>query len=197
MPEILETFEVSEGYDKNSLDSAKSKAISLRIELNGENPILAIIGSYGTISPSTILGEPYVLEREIPCRIETYTCQVERTKKHYPTNPDEYLKPFDIVKVKNKKGTTYFHFAVYLGRELYRYHLPIPFKKRDDTIRHIAKAVASHYKRGEYNLCNDNCEHYVWEQITGIDYSEQAIERPGGASFIDFFRLRGNHGVRY
>jgi hypothetical protein len=35
----------------------------------------------------------------------------------YPDNPDEYLKPLDIIKVKNsKKGVSYFHFAIYLGK---------------------------------------------------------------------------------
>jgi len=173
--EILETFEISSGYDKNSLESAKNRASNLRIELNGENPILAIIGSYGNISPSSILSEPYVMRREIPCRMESYTYvespisypsgdyyyqysyETKAEKRIYPSNPDEYLKPLDIVKVMNiKKAVNYFHFAIYLGKgkvchitsdnqgakieswsdfldggvgELYRYHLPIPFKK--------------------------------------------------------------------
>jgi len=43
------------------------------------------------------------------------TRKIEAERRIYPNNPDEYLRPLDIVKVKNKKGTTYFHFAIYLG----------------------------------------------------------------------------------
>ena len=38
--EIIKKFEINNGYDRHSLESAKSKADSLRVELNGENPIL-------------------------------------------------------------------------------------------------------------------------------------------------------------
>jgi hypothetical protein len=72
MPKILEKFEISNGYDKYSLDSAKRKANSLRSELDGDNPILAIIGSNTDISVSSLLSEPYVIKRDLPFTINTH-----------------------------------------------------------------------------------------------------------------------------
>lgn len=237
-----------------NLSDTQKEAEWLRNKLTNDseycnNPILIVIDPYEKISIDDLFSKPYVLEKEIPCKIETrtYTIYVNSPTSRgydckyiwggiweeyreikeiiYPGNPDNYLKPLDVVKVENyKKSVNYFHFAIYLGKwkvchitsdnqgaqieswnkflngasgKLYKYHLPVPFKKWEDTVRHIAKTVTSNYKKGEYNLCNDNCEHYSWEQITGIDYSRQAMEWPPGTSLADWLQGRGDRKVRH
>jgi len=105
----------------------------------------------------------------------------------------------DIIKIRNEVKEEYF-FAIYLGKknccclkpdnegvrlenwdkflenakgELTRYHLVIPFIKWESIIVNIARSVASNYKKGKYGHCYNNQEHYVWEQITGISYSQE------------------------
>jgi hypothetical protein len=105
----------------------------------------------------------------------------------------------DIIKVRNEVRREYF-FAIYLGKkkccclkpdnegvrlenwdkflksaegELTRYHLVIPFIKWESIITNIARSVASNYKKGKYGQCYSNQEHYVWEQITGVSYSQE------------------------
>jgi len=113
--EILQKFEISNGYDKSSLGSAQNRASGLRNELNGENPILAIVGYHGSMSVNSLLSEPYLIKKEVPCRMETYKDKRpvpypadeyfyrdqwweyhEAQRRIYPDNPDEYLKPLDV-----------------------------------------------------------------------------------------------------
>jgi hypothetical protein len=120
--EILETFEISDGYDKNSLESAKSKASSLRSELNGENPILAIHPSANSCSSfSEIIKAAYVIKIDVPyetkSRGESIAIPtlgshrrhgisrpprmfISVTEEVPNKNPDQYLKPLDVVWVK-------------------------------------------------------------------------------------------------
>jgi len=129
--------------DKSSLTEAQRKASELRTNLNGENPILAVFAdadSYAHIN--RIITWPYITEKNIPMKTETYTYEVEelvsyRTgdyagggqsyerytaegeKQVYPTNPSEHFKPLDIVWIKRigrpRFGIEYYHVGVYLG----------------------------------------------------------------------------------
>jgi hypothetical protein len=103
--EALETFEISSGYDNYNLDSAKNRASGLRINLNGENPILAVhpaANSYTSFR--NIIREPYVIKIDTLCDKKIY---YENGIDYYsgrgiminvPTSePENYLKPLDIV----------------------------------------------------------------------------------------------------
>ena len=67
-PEIKK-FETSSNH--YNLEGTKNKANQLRTGLRSDNPILAVISPYRNISVSSLFND-YVLEREIPCRMETY-----------------------------------------------------------------------------------------------------------------------------
>ncbi|CFW92762.1 protein of unknown function [endosymbiont DhMRE of Dentiscutata heterogama] len=124
--EILKTFEINSGYDKNSLESAKSRANSLRNELNGENPILAVHPSTDSYTAfSDIIKEPYVSRKEISERgTKVYIDwgdpehgdpggYPENTNaKVPPSDPDKCLKPLDLIKVGQGD---YEHVGIYLG----------------------------------------------------------------------------------
>jgi hypothetical protein len=141
-----------------------------------------------------------------------------KIKERYPDDPDSYLKPLDIVKVR-KKWEEKVCFAIYLGgkkvgyltsdsqgarirkwkeflvdaqHELTRIHLVIPFRKREDIITSVSKTVISNYKKGEYSRSYANDEHYVWEQIIGINYSQQAEESLTMEVIRLFSRIRDN-----
>ncbi|RGB33277.1 hypothetical protein C1646_788985 [Rhizophagus diaphanus] len=124
-------------------------------------------------------------------------------------NPDEYIKPLDIIKIK--RGG-YKHVAIYLidGKvcqidgargnsgglfkkinsggvriadwksflgdnpgEVTRYHVLIPFKRKEKIIEHIEKALLSKYGEGEYHLLLKNCEHFANMCVYSINRSEQ------------------------
>jgi len=198
--------------DKSSLTEAKSKASELRTNLNGENPILAVFAdadSYAHIN--RIITWPYIVERDLPVDIEETvnagrSCGrvvVSRMKKiTHISNPDDYLKPLDIVWIKreNAAGFCYYHVCVYLGnnqvchisgdnqgakieswsefvkdgeKELIRHHSIIPFKDYKKIARQITWASENNYRSGQYNLLNKNCEHFANSIVYGIDYSKQ------------------------
>lgn len=117
----------------SSLSGAKEEAEWLREKLKYDsNPILVIRPSDNYVSFREIVGEPYVIEKEISLEEGTYTYYTTDTgdwfrdgyettgrKQMYPTNPSVYLKPLDIVWIKrihrSRVGITYYHVGIYLG----------------------------------------------------------------------------------
>jgi hypothetical protein len=136
-PEILQKFEISNGYDRYSLSSVQNKASSIRSELDGENPILAIhpnANSY--VSFSSLITSPYVKQNALPVGIID-AGPIDQSggdvfNMDYPDS-DDYLKPLDIIKVdKSTLLNRYFHFGIYLGNEKIC-HFTDPYSKNKDT----------------------------------------------------------------
>lgn len=105
-------------------------------------------------------------------------------------------------------GKTYYHFGVYLGNNkvlhlqgdskganihpweedeyfldgavshLTVYHPVIPFKHHTKIIEHAARAYWGDYGKNEYCLTNQNCEHFAWSIVLGINFSQQVAEEP-------------------
>lgn len=66
----VKKFETS--FNNCNLNDAKNKASTLRINLNGENPILYIHPSANSYTSfSDVIKEPYVLRVELPPEIKT------------------------------------------------------------------------------------------------------------------------------
>nr|CAG8552335.1 8847_t:CDS:2 [Entrophospora candida] len=84
-----------EGYDKYGLASVKNKASSLRSELNGDNPILAIHPSANSyVSFNSLITSPYVIKNGLP-----YSHEPGFFSDSFgaPTSAESHLKPLDIV----------------------------------------------------------------------------------------------------
>src|SRR3954453_10304431 len=114
------------------LSGARDKAQELKNKLqnNGfyDTPMLEVhprANSYEKFS--SLITSPYVVERKLPIRTETHPFEsnymlyrenalelhlTRWMRRHYPNNPDSYLKPLDIVKVDEG---IYKHVGVYLG----------------------------------------------------------------------------------
>ncbi|CAG8684198.1 5399_t:CDS:2 [Ambispora leptoticha] len=177
MTETLETFEISNGYDRDSLKSAKDKAANLRHELNGENPMLAIISSL-----TLRFDEGYSFEKAGVRKFDLPSDAIN--------NPDQYIKPLDIVSRRIGDSSLH-HVAVYLGnRQVAHIYDPDSSfsssssgnKARKDSwseflVSHIAKAIVEGYKEGKYDVFEENCEHFASEIVLGIDFSRQAEAR--------------------
>ena len=74
--------------------------------------------------------------------------------------------------------------------EIVLYHPQIPFKRKEEIIRHIAKAISCGYGRNSYDIKINNCEHIVKRCILGIDFSPQAASYSGIViTPMDIFRL--------
>jgi len=121
--EILQKLEINQGYDRYNLESAKNKASSLRSELNGENPILAIHPSANSyVSFSSLVTSPYVRKEEIGKSFTFYIPFVITVGvSQIPSNLDNYFRPLDIIRVKKVNSIvskTYFHVGVYLGKNI-------------------------------------------------------------------------------
>ncbi|CAI2197347.1 7492_t:CDS:2, partial [Funneliformis geosporum] len=145
------------------------------------NPILLIHPACDCYrSFDTFVGEPYVKSNILPIRTETYTSQeeyvvsyatvnyigggkyietytAERTRKHYPTDPDNHLKPLDIVKVNEG---SYDHVGIYLEKfhegdgTITRYHPIIPFKEYGKIVRELAYAIEDNFRSNCYCPAN-------------------------------------------
>lgn len=70
-------------------------------------------------------------------------------------------------------------------------HPIIPFKNYKDIARQVVWAKDNHFRRGNYNERNRNCEHFANMVVYGINFSEQIEQRewafgavcaPGGAA---------------
>ncbi|CAG8586497.1 8225_t:CDS:2, partial [Ambispora gerdemannii] len=94
-----------------------------------------------------------------------------------PTSePNKYLKPLDIVKVKKTAlGNEYYHFG---NPEVAKIRPLIPFKYYKKVAEGIAWDEANNFGLRRYCLANNNCEHYVFSRIFGLSYSKQVEERP-------------------
>ena len=132
-------------------------------------------------------------------------------------NPDDYLKPLDIVKTGGREDK-YYHAGVYLGggkvahnmpsgvkivdwsdfvkiisgNQIIRYHPIIPFKSNERIIYHIAKCLE--YKP-EYNSYKYNCEHFANNCVLGLDFSENRELRDGTRKTIPDLRTIYDHRV--
>lgn len=143
-------------------------------------------------------------------------------------NPDEYIKPLDIIKIKRGR---YKHVAIYLvdGKvcqiegtkgnsgglfnkinsggvriadwksflgdnpgEVTRYHVVIPFKRKEKIIEHIVKALLSKYGEGEYHLLLKNCEHFANMCVYSINRSEQVEKLK---KFLIMMRGKENNNI--
>ena len=67
------------------------------------------------------------------------------------------------------------------------YHPIVPFKERKTIIGQIIWAKDNNFRKGEYCLCNRNCEHLANSITLGIDYSRQVYARPIGSGGLGSF----------
>src|SRR4051812_16701761 len=104
--EVLEKFEVDNGYDKYSLSSAKNKTSNLRTNLNGSNPILYIYPQANNyVSFNEIVKSPYVVSYPVGSssfseNLFQYSCSVSWPWQPRPASLDNYVKPLDIIKIE-------------------------------------------------------------------------------------------------
>ena len=160
--------------------------------LNSEDPVAKLHNS------------PYFFDFSPP--IQNYE-NVKKSKVVFLplTEPDDYIKPYDIIKVK-RKGGLYQHAAIYLGKgkvahvsnpggknnswaridekwedflkggkEVEIHHPYIPFKKPEIIKKHIDIAVGARYGEGKYHLLTNNCEHFATMCVYGLGMSQQKI----------------------
>jgi len=127
------------GTNYGGLERAKEIARELKRKLQDNDfhaiPMLEVHPRANCYENFTsLISSPYVISRDIPTETGShisfgllfYTSTIAKTH-HYPDNPNNYLKPLDIVKVKCRDqmpntnlsltGREYFyHVGVYLGR---------------------------------------------------------------------------------
>lgn len=58
--------------------------------------------------------------------------------------------------------------------EITAYHPLIPFKRKEEIIRHVAKVVSCRYGSSSYEALSNNCEHLANNCVFGIHVSKQA-----------------------
>ncbi|RHZ35519.1 DnaJ domain-containing protein [endosymbiont GvMRE of Glomus versiforme] len=218
------------GTDKrknhNNVKGAQKEAKWLREKLNEENPMLTVHHQANKcVDFSIVITEPYIKSKNLPCKWETKTKftsfldgsiyqptiftskTIEVNKTVSNQSPDEYLKPLDIVKVKNNIAGLFdfYHVGVYLGNnqvchftreknnttidsweyfvdecidgEVIKYHPIVPFKHYKKIISNIVWAESTNFRVDRYDLYNRNCEHFANMLVYGINYSEQIEKR--------------------
>ncbi|CAG8683731.1 7044_t:CDS:2, partial [Ambispora gerdemannii] len=99
-----------------------------------------------------------------------------RVKLSPQANPDDYLKPYDIVKL-DRKGGVYQHVAIYLGNKKVA-HIPDPkssvkIDKPELIKKHIDIAVKAGYGKDECNVLENNCEHFATMCVYGLGICHQ------------------------
>ncbi|CAI2195068.1 18332_t:CDS:2, partial [Funneliformis geosporum] len=127
-----------------------------------------------------------VYTSNLPTLSQNYKNIVRTTKKlSSKDNPNNYIKPYDIIKVNRKSGL-YQHAAIYLGEgkvahvnnpegKVEIHHPFIPFKKPELIQKHIDIAVKVKYGEGKYHLLKDNCEHFATMCVYGLGMSRQRL----------------------
>ncbi|CAI2185546.1 4282_t:CDS:2, partial [Funneliformis geosporum] len=134
---------------------------SIRSELNGENPILAIHPSANShVSFSEIVKSPYVKTIEVPCEYEDKIRMVpfpnRSTCRHAASS---YVPKIFMV-------VHFYHVGIYLG---------------NGEVCHIAGGKDD--GRGIRNCTGQNCEHATNMIAYGIEWSKQVAEKPNLAEF--------------
>ncbi|CAG8636455.1 363_t:CDS:2 [Ambispora gerdemannii] len=168
MSEVLETKWIDSGLDWSD---AKSKAYNVEGKLKGDNPIL-----YKSPSLELKYNENYYSFKDVK------STELSLPSYDVENNPDNYLKPLDIVKVHVPNGWK--NFLKFLGspNKVVRLHPVVPYKHKDKVISSLAESVegAVKYfeKRGRFRTRVDNdgksnnCEHFVNLATHGVDISE-------------------------
>ncbi|CAG8685255.1 8185_t:CDS:2, partial [Ambispora leptoticha] len=129
------------------------------VALNSEHPAAKLYNNFYTL--------------DLPALSRDYKNVIKFTKNlSLNNNPDDYLKPYDIVKV-NRKGGTYQHAAIYLGnaKEIEIHHPFIPFKKPELIQKHIEIAI-----KAEYGICRQKNINTISKATKSSDYLLQAIQ---------------------
>ncbi|MDR1670321.1 MAG: lecithin retinol acyltransferase family protein [Spiroplasmataceae bacterium] len=54
------------------------------------------------------------------------------------------------------------------------YHPQIPFKRKNEIIRHVSKVISYNYGSHSYDLFSNNCEHLAKSCVFGLEQSPQA-----------------------
>lgn len=112
------------------------------------------------------------------------------------TNPDNYIKPFDILKTSAKTKDV-IHTGIYLGNgkvyhnlftgiilddwkdfgvrvghpdRMLRYHPVVAFKNPEKIREHVAKCVES--GSWKFDIRENNCEHFANKCVLGLNLSE-------------------------
>jgi len=52
----------------------------------------------------------------------------------------------------------------------------VPFKEKEQIIQHIARSIVGEFGKGEYDLFENNCEHFANMMVFGINYSYQGSD---------------------
>lgn len=174
-------------------DEINKKVRELKIQLNSDNPILALYSH--NFSPEE------VIERNI-------------LPKEAEQEPSKYLRPTDLIwRTMNIPGA--YHVAIYLGnkrvahigsskfiktskinaksnkallgarndhwldflkdaKELIRYRPLVPFKRPEKIQEHISQAILAEYGAKNYSFLGNNCEHFATLCVCSIPFSTQA-----------------------
>lgn len=109
----------------SSLPAAKNRAVAVKEKLKSENPILALYNSNKSYSiAEEIIHPPHILKFKLP----------RDKNENYPNNPDDHIKPLDIVWIeKEKLDVRFFHVGVYLGNNKVCHVTGSPFNGREGT----------------------------------------------------------------
>jgi hypothetical protein len=136
-----------------------------------------------------------------------YPDNIELPYHSSKNNPDNYIKPLDIVKrinrdmvhtgiylgdrkVAHAKGNNrveidnwdeFFNVGIGYSDKLLCYHPVIAFKKPRKIIEHIAKTVSERENyfcaKGNFSIEKNNCENFANRCVLGLNFSELADRR--------------------
>lgn len=68
----------------------------------------------------------------------------------------------------------------------------VPFRSKEKLIEYIAKAIVSEYGKNRYSANSNNCEHFAFMIVLGINYSKQGL----GLSSITSSQSKGEELYR-
>lgn len=179
--------------NSSNLEEARARVRSIKDELEGEVPVLALLRSRG----EKILLSEVVKDVRLEIR------------KNVINKPDSCIKKHDIISIEmdSKHSLGLKHAAVYLtnkeavhisgeskknnnfraqkdnwekfldnrkeAKEIILYRPLVPFKLSELIEQHIDIAVNTEYGSGKYNLLSRNCEHFATLCVGGVPFSKQ------------------------
>lgn len=191
MNETLEKIWIEGGY--SYLSSAKSKAYEVERKLKGDNPITFY---YTPNSRIEIKAED---SWEFLSPVFPFTKKNELPFQSAKSNPDNYVKPLDIVRVCESVGGYGVHTCIYLGNRKVAHNLPSGGVRIDDwenftnfgaygersygvmtryhpivAYKHSDKIIEHIAKvmGGEFDIRKNNCESFANKCVHNLDISE-------------------------
>lgn len=202
-------------------ERSSSVASEAERDLNGDCPISGAAPPFESIS-SDYTDEPYVRSGILPYDArnnpDKYVLPLDIVKRPINSRFDHYaiyvgnewvvelpglLESVKFVTWKNfwDGGGSSSSSSSGSGRTKTVYHPQMPFKRKHDIIRHIAKAIRHGYGDcgcHNYNVGVNNCEHFANACVLGINNSSQGIGEVGLIDVspfpLNFFNTSRNFG---